>query len=847
MERSMSIRRSLASVLFVSLGINLIGCYQKEIQSEPGGSEKSEALAARNALEYWSEQRSYPDSIASDSLFYRSFLQSQSSSKTSPRPLTADSWTSLGPTNVGGRTLAVVVDPKNPSIVYAGSAGSGLWRMTQNGSSYKWERIETGFPVLGVNAIAISPTDSKVLYIGTGEVYGYQNSIGGRYKRLTRGSYGIGILKSVDSGVTWTKSLDWSYSQQRGVLCLRIDPTSPNIIFAGTSEGTYRSSDAGATWQQVHNVLMTVDLVLNPNTPNIIFASCGNLGTPGLGLYRSQDGGTTWQKLSGGLPTTWGGKTMLAIYKASPTTLYADIAQDSLTLGLFRSQDNGNTWAKINLDTNNWANYQGWYSHFVRVNPMDNSRLILGGVFLFTSTNGAASLQLVGQPHPDNHCYADDPLNANVVYVGNDGGIYKTTNGGTSWTEMSTGYVTSQFYNGFSSSALNPNLALGGLQDNSVVTYSGTTTWSSLENTIGGDGTMTGIHSQNDAIRYAELQRLIVYRSLDAGANWSRISQSIEDPAVSDPTVKAVGCFVSPFMGSPSSPSTLYGGNLYFNRSVDRGTSWTKMNGGKVLNGSPLLTIGISPQDANAVYVATAPTTTLRAQLFATTDGGLTFRNITGELPDRYYVDLVVSPKDSRIVYVTLSGFGSSHLFRSVDAGANWMDIGTGLPDVPTSAIAIDPANDQHLYVGNDLGVYFSLDNGKSWAEWKDNMPTAVMVMDLSLSLSNRKIRAVTHGNGVFERSMLSSTAVKFSSPHAHRLGLTTSREGIVFTLPEEASVTLELFDTKGERTMGKIQRVYAPGRHVLTWNEWVGVSEGIYLCRIQAKKEMKTSRIHFP
>jgi hypothetical protein len=293
--------------------------------------ERVRTSGAMEALDFWSTSRAYPNRVIPDVGHYAAFEHSQQYLQGEvDHPASVEPWRPIGPHNIGGRTISIAFNPLNPNTVYAGSAGGGLWRSYAGGVGIDaWDYVSTGFPVLGVNSIAVAPNDSNIIYIGTGEVYGYQNSIGGLTIRTTRGSYGIGILKTTDAGLTWSKSLDWAYNQTRGVQAIRINPLNPNAVWAATTEGTYKSLDAGLTWTQVHNVIMANDLAINPLDTNIVFAACGNLGSLGHGIYRTTDGGATWLQLTAGLPATFGGKAQLAIYQSSPNMIFASIGNGS--------------------------------------------------------------------------------------------------------------------------------------------------------------------------------------------------------------------------------------------------------------------------------------------------------------------------------------------------------------------------------------------------------------------------------------------------------------------------------------------------------------------------------------
>ncbi len=346
--------------------------------------------------------------------------------------------------------------------------------------------------------------------------------------------------------------------------------------------------------------------------------------------------------------------------------------------------------------------------------------------------------------HSDIHEVLYHPIDSNIVYFATDGGVFRTTDGGESFEGCNGGYQTTQFYNGFSSSPNDPNLAMGGMQDNSTIIYRGSTTWSKFH--IGGDGSWTAIDPRNTSVLYGSAQFLQMFKSVNGGQNWFRIIPGANDGR---PT-----SFIAPFALSPTDPETLYAGRDLIYKSLDGGASWEATNDGAPLDGNPTLAMAISQQNSEVVYAASAPRGA-RSGIFRTTDGGDTWVNITGTLPDRFPTDLAVDPTNDATVYLTFSGFGTSHVFKSENGGQSWQDIGTGLPDVPTNTMIVDPLLPHHLYVGNDLGVYVSTDGGQSWQDFSEGLLDAVIAFDLSISPRNRKLRVATHGNGVFERDVL--------------------------------------------------------------------------------------------
>lgn len=817
-------------------------------------STEAKVSGAFKSLAHWNDQRAYPQKNIPKSGYYAAFEYSRKNLNKGGVDSEVEPWKSIGPHNIGGRTLAIAFNPQNPNTIYAGSASGGLWRSTSGGVGINaWEHISTGLPVLAVSTISIVSNDSNTIYIGTGEVYNYQNTGTGFTIRPTRGSYGIGILKTVDGGRTWTKSLDWTSNQERGVWAVRIDPQNPNTVWAGTTEGVFKSIDAGQNWQQVHSTIMIMDLAINPADPNTVFVSAGNLFSEGLGVYRTQDGGGTWDKMQG-LPSSFGGKAMLAISPSSPNIVFASIGHSTNSSNgatwLVKSEDNGDTWSTVSRQ--DYSRWQGWFAHDVAVHPDQPGTVITIGIDIWKSTTGGANLSLKstrdwrlgertpigGQDgrsptysHADHHDVAYHPTDPDIIYFANDGGVYRTTDGGETFESCNGGYQTTQFYQGFACSQNDPLLCMGGMQDNASAIYDGQLGWIRV---IGGDGGFAAIDPTNDNIMYGSWQRLNMLRSTDRGDTWNTIT----------PPSGGATSFIAPYALSPSEPQVLYAGRTLIFKSGNSGSSWSTQNRGEPLDNNPLLAFAISYQTSSTLYATTAPTN-VKPGIFRSLNGGTDWTNITGPLPDRYPVDIVVDPNDDQTVYVVFSGFGTSHVFKSANGGDIWEDIGQSLPDVPTTAVVVDPLNPDHIYIGNDLGVYVSLDGGATWQEFFAGLTDAVIAMDLTISPVNRKLRMATHGNGAFERGLIGAPTTvenpdaaisdfRLAQNYPNPFNPTTT---IDYRLPAEAKVVLKIYNLLGEEVVTLVNAIQTAGGKSVAWDGTnrfgQQVSSGTYIYKI--------------
>ncbi|MCC6463298.1 MAG: hypothetical protein IT260_22705 [Saprospiraceae bacterium] len=771
--------------------------------------QNPETSEAGESLRLWAMARTFPDGRFYTEKYAEAMAQMRLERLLQVQDR-GDAWEAIGPKNIGGRTLCLAVHPLDTNILYAGSAAGGLWKSTTAGrGAQAWERIETGFPVLGVSAIAIDPQHPNTLYVGTGEVYNLELSMPNVAFRTTRGTYGIGILKSTDGGLHWTKSLDWSYGDLRGVQDIKINPLRPATLYAATSEGLLRSYDAGASWQTVHARSMAVDIEINPSDTTVVFVTHGSLDDENVsGVFRSQNGGNSFELLSNGIATVYSGKAMLSISPSQPKVMYASVGNSFSQEGLYRSEDGGNSWELVSLA--NVCSYQGWYSHDVTVHPTLPNSIIWTGIDVWKSEDGGASVSQqtawyawyfgqvpAGGPEgPPEYVHADihraywqvqDP---GKVYCVTDGGIFVSYDGGESWEGRNGGYQTQQFYANLSNSATNPLWAIGGMQDNATAIYTGQDDWARV---IGGDGECTAISPLNDQVLLGSYQYLNILKSIDGGQSFY--------PSSSNEMLQEESCFNGPFEICPSEPNILYAGAQSLFRSDDEGEFWYPVSNDFLAEGDPILALALHPNDPNILLCSTAPLNTNEARVFHCDVTTGTWTPAKG-LPNRLCMDIAFAPLHPDTAFAVLAGFNAGHVWRSTDGGLNWVNVDNGLPDIPTNTVLVDPLYPNQVYIGNDLGVWLSRNGGQSWELFSGAAPHALLVMHLSIS-ADRQLRVATHGLGVWQTPM--DIPVSANAPGAApaldlRLSPNpaTDQFSLHTTLPLGARVSIRVLDIAG-------------------------------------------------
>ncbi|MBL8007364.1 MAG: T9SS type A sorting domain-containing protein [Ignavibacteria bacterium] len=814
---------------------------------------KSEKLSsgALESMQWINQIRAYPEQDIPSDKFYKSFEYSKENLQSVNQMDDAGQWESIGPNNIGGRSLCVAVHPADTSVIFMGASSGGLWKSVTGGiGANAWTMINTGFPGSAVSHIAIDSANPNVIYIGTGENYGYQISQNGLDIRVTRGMYGIGILKTTDGGTSWTKSLDWSYNNKRGVWKVIINPKNSATLYAATSEGIYKSVNSGNNWSQMLNYQMVMDLEINPQDTGILYASIGNLTNnvpqTNKGIFKTLNGGVNWTKLSGGLPSAWSGKATIELYKGNPEIVYASIPNDFSYVGYFKSTNGGNNW--VSMNTTVPIGNQGWYNNGHIVKSNDPNSILVGTINVEKSVNGGSVFTTKsdwsawnygptppGEPegpddfvHADVHYYASNPKNPDKIYIAADGGLYRSNNFGETFYSCNGGFVTSQFYAAFANSYQDSLFAIGGLQDNRSAIYEGTVAWNKV---FYGDGMCCAISSQNQNICYTEYTYGAINKSTNKGIDWFSVS-----PPGSG--TESNYCFVTPFISLRSNPNILITAGKSVYKSTNSGSGWTGPYGTAVIGGTKILSMASSDTGTDTIYIGA-----VNGRIFRSIDSGLNWSNITDSsvTPNRYATDISVNQNKASEVFVTYGGFGTGHVFKSVNGGINWQNISGNLPDVPFHCIVTDPLYSQNIYAGSDLGVYVTTNSGTVWNEYRNGMPYA-LTFDLTVVYPNRKIRAVTHGNGVYERKLFENP-VSVNKPavnSADNFYLSQNfpnpfnpETKINYELPYAQNVTVKVFDALGKVVYELVNEKQNAGKYQISFNG-KNLPSGIYFYKME-------------
>jgi photosystem II stability/assembly factor-like uncharacterized protein len=670
----------------------------------------------------------------------------------------------------GGRVLAVAGVPGDPQTYYFGAAAGGVWKSVDGGAH--WTPQFDKQDVASIGSVTVAPSDSNILYVGTGE-------------GCLRGdiSYGDGVYRSNDAGKTWTNV---GLKDTRHIPRVLIDPRNPDVVLVAalghafapsTERGVFRTTDGGKTWTKVLYVddhTGATDLAYAPSNPLIVFAAMYQVerqpwafssGGAGSGLYRSNDGGVTWKKLEGhGLPAGVLGKIGVSVSGADPGRVYALIEAEKG--GLYRSDDGGEKWERTNDDER--YRQRAWYFSHVFADPRNADTLYVLNTGMFRSTDAGKTFTLLAAPHGDHHGLWIDPANPQRMINGDDGGATISIDGGKNWTPQ-LNQPTAQFYHVAADNRF-PYYLFGAQQDNTPVA---TQAWSDFGligmrnwyEVAGAESAFMAPDPRDGNIVYSAGQGVIRFdKHTEQGLDIS--------PWPIDSAGHGVGDFphrfqwTDPILFSPHDPGIIYTTGEVVFKTTNQGKSWTVISPDLTRNdkskqkasGGPITEDNTSVEYYGTIF-ALAESPVEKGLLWAgsddglihiTRDGGGSWQNVTPpSMPEWGTVSLIdASPHTAGAAYAAvdrhkLDDF-KPYIFKTADYGKTWALAVSGIPDGDyVHAVREDPKRRGLLYAGTETGVYFSIDDGAHWQKLRLNLP-AVPVHDLVVK--DDDLAVATHG-----------------------------------------------------------------------------------------------------
>jgi hypothetical protein len=637
-----------------------------------------------------------------------------------------------------GRDNFITFHPTLLNTFWVGSPAGGLWQTTNNGTS--WTILNSTLAHIGCTDLVVDPTNTQIMYIATGDGYAQDTP-------------SFGVYKSTNGGATWAATtLTFNLVTNAVIRKLIINPTNPLILLAAASNGIWRTTNGGTSWTQI-NTINTYDLDFKPGDANTVYAS-------GTSFYLSTNGGASFSVISSGISTTGSVRKNLAVTAANPNYVYVVSALSSNNgyQGVYRSVNSGVTFSLMSstpdILANNCAgttgNGQGWYDLAIAASPTNQDEIIVGGVNHWQSLNGGSTWTNIGcwnslsssPPYVHADVHDIDYRSDGVIYSTNDGGTYYHT--GTSWTDITAQRNIAQIYK-IGCSALTPNRFITGHQDNGSNLYTG----SSYIARLAGDGMDCLIDRTNDNYIIASNPSGNHAYSSNGGVSWTYSTYS---PSQS-------GAWVTPIKQDPSVATRYYSGRTQLYVSNNSAVSFTGLTatGG---SGS-IVEFAIAPSNNNIIYVLHS------GSIRKTINAGTSWTNVTASVPvgSAALTNLAIHPTNPNIVWVTLSGYSAPNkVFKTIDGGVTWTNITSNLPNLPCNAIVYEPASNDRIYVGMDVGVYYIDNSLSNWVLYNAGLPNTP-INDLEISAAaTGLLRAATYGRGVYEVGTVPTLAAPVSN-----------------------------------------------------------------------------------
>ena len=680
----------------------------------------------------------------------------------------------IGPALMSGRINDMEVHPTNNQIIYAGTAGGGVWKSNDAGTTFN--------PIFddhsqSIGAVAIDPNDpDNVIYVGTGETW-TRNSV----------SYGDGLYKSTDGGSNWKKL---GFDKSERIANIIVNPKNSKEVYVAVlgalwsdsdERGVFKSSDGGETWSKILYVdkkTGAADMTIDPKDPSILYVSMWEFrrtawsfssGGDNSALYKSTDAGKTWNKIHNGFPDGQLGRLAIAVAPSDSNILYTVIeAEDPKRKGLYRSDDAGANWKQLNNDFG--ITVRPFYFSRITVDPRNPDVVVKGGLSGSISKDGGKTFKSLGNMHSDIHDIVFDINDSDRIYAGTDGGVYRSWNGGVTM-EIVENLPLSQFYH-ISVDNAEPYNIYGGLQDNGSwygpSSSSGGINAGDWNSIGGGDGFRVLKHPTKNII-YSEMQGAENVWRYDVDNKLVKTIQPLEQAGYEDLRFN----WNAPMAVSAHQPDRFYMGSQFLHKSEDMGDTWeiispdlstndsTKqqqadsgglsMDNSGAENHTTIFTIAESPLDENVIWVGTDD-----GNVQVTKDGGKNWQNVVSNiqgLPSNtwtYHIEASVHGKG--IAYAVFDGHNSGdmkpYVYKTSDFGTTWTNIITDNVIGTSRNIQEDYENENLLFLGTEFGLYITADGGKNWEKFTKNVPP-VAVHFIDLQKQTNDLVLGTHGRGI--------------------------------------------------------------------------------------------------
>ncbi|MFH1051763.1 MAG: T9SS type A sorting domain-containing protein [bacterium] len=674
--------------------------------------------------------------------------------KTKSEKVQSNTWQLLGPVNVPakynktrkqglGRVNVVRFDPQNANVVWAGTATGGVWRSSDMGQTW------TGFPFTsflsqGVSDIAVYPKSPGVIYVATGDDNGTYGT-GDNF-------YSVGLIKSYYGGLIWeTTNLSKQLHEKFVISRVLVHPDNYNIVIVGTSAGILKSTDGGKTWESKLQNYYIKDMEFMPDDPNIINASSfSNVGQ--ASFLRSTDNGNTWELIQA---VTGASRIAITVSGSNPNKIWAIASRAGYTSfhSFHISTDRGQSWVRMldyTVSPNILGRYdgmgddelegQGNYDLCIAVHPTNENIIYIGGINVWKSEDGGNEFDRITSwvddskitpfLHADIHDLAFKP-STTALFSANDGGLYYTEDLGKSWNDITDGMSITQYYR-IGQSKMNENLIIGGCQDNGTNMHNDTG-WVHLQ---AGDGMECAIHPADDRKMFMTYYYGSLYYSTNSGNTfWESLSASNMGESAG---------WITPFVIDGTNPNVMYIGfqNIYKSSEGGNSSSWKKVGN---FNNIVFRSMAIAPNNSNVVYAAT------NYNLYMSTDAGNSW--IEKYYSPRIMTYLAVDPNKSDRVWITLGDFSDGYKVLELN-DTIVINISGNLPNVPVNCIVCQKNSPDRLYIGTDIGVFYTDYNSAYWEPYGEGMPN-VIINELEIFYPTKKIRAATYGRGIWEAPIL--------------------------------------------------------------------------------------------